>query len=61
LSGRGSPLVKAAGAAGSRVEIAHVIVGADRSFERKIKNRGSAGKWCRLCGRHERPVPRMAR
>ncbi len=61
LLGRGSPLVKAAVAAGSRVDLAHVFVGGDRNFERRIKNRADVGKWCRCCGRRERPVPGIAR
>jgi hypothetical protein len=57
LSGRGSPLIKAAVGAGCKVELAHFIPGADRNFERKIKNRGSARRWCPICGTNERPVP----
>lgn len=59
VNGRGSPLVKAAVAAGSRVEIAHVFVDGDRTFERRIKRSTDVSRWCRLCGRHERPPPRM--
>ena len=44
LSGRGSPLVKAAVAAGSKVHVAHFFQGASRTFERKLKNWGSAKK-----------------
>ncbi len=58
LAGRGSPLIKAAVAAGCSVTIAHQFPGASRSFERLIKNRGSAGRWCPTCGRNERPIPR---
>lgn len=58
---RGSRLVKAAAAAGVKVEIAHVIVGADRNFERKIKRSTDVCRWCRLCGRNERKVPRVAK
>lgn len=61
ISGRGSPLVKAAVANGSRVEIAHVLINGDRNFERRIKNRRDVCTWCRLCGRRERPVPSMTR
>jgi hypothetical protein len=57
LAGRGSPLVKAAIAAGSRVHVAHFFPGAPRSFERKLKNWGSAKKWCLACGIGSRPVP----
>lgn len=56
MAGHGSPLVKAALAAGIRVTLAAVIVG-DRNFERRIKNRGSLCRWCPKCGRNERPVP----
>lgn len=55
----GSPLVRAAVAAGCRIEIAHVFVGADRKFERRIKNRADVSRWCRLCGRNERRVPKL--
>lgn len=61
LAGRGSPLIRAAVANGSRVEIAHVFVNGSRGFERRIKNMGSAARWCRLCGKRERPTPSMAR
>lgn len=56
-NGQGSPLVKAAIAAGSVITVAHVFEGADRTFERKIKNRRDVCKWCPSCGRNERKVP----
>lgn len=59
LTGRGSPLVKAAVNAGSRVELAHVFVGADRAFERRIKKSTDVCRWCRLCGRKERKAPQV--
>lgn len=59
LSGRGSRLVRAAVAAGVKVEIAHVFIGADRHFERKIKKSTDVCRWCRLCGRGERKPPRV--
>jgi len=57
LSGRGSPLIKAAVAAGSRIDVAHFFPGTSRNFERKLKNWGSASKWCPACGVGARPVP----
>jgi len=60
LNGRGSPLVKAAVAVGSHVEIAHVFVNGTRTFERRIKNRADVGRWCRCCGKGARPVPRIS-
>lgn len=56
LAGKGSPLVKAALAAGITVTLAWTING-DRNFERRIKNRGSLCRWCPACGRHDRPLP----
>src|SRR5882762_4293587 len=57
LSGRGSPLIKAAIAAGCKVHVAHHFPGANRSFERKLKNRGSARRWCPSCDVKSRPLP----
>lgn len=57
MAGRGSPLVKAAIAAGSRVHVAQFFPGASRTFERKLKNWGSARKWCPACGVGSRPIP----
>lgn len=57
--GRGSPLLRAAVAAGSRLDIAHVFVGADRHFERKLKNRKDVRSWCRCCGVAKRPTPKI--
>jgi predicted GIY-YIG superfamily endonuclease len=57
LAGRGSRLVKAAVAAGCEIEVAHFFPGASRTFERRVKNRGSAKKWCPVCGIKERPIP----
>jgi predicted GIY-YIG superfamily endonuclease len=59
VSGRGSPLVKAAVRAGSRVEIAHVFVNGTRTFDRSLKNRADVCRWCRCCGRNEYRAPRM--
>lgn len=57
-NGNGNPLVKAAVAAGSKITVAHVFKGADRTFERKLKNRRDVCKWCRLCKRKQRSVPK---
>jgi hypothetical protein len=57
LSGRGSPLIKAAVAAGSSITIAHVIPDGDRTMERRLKNRGGAARWCPVCGVNTRPLP----
>lgn len=57
-NGGGSPLVKAALAAGCVVSVAHVFEGADREFERKLKNRKDTPRWCRLCdGERKVKVP----
>jgi hypothetical protein len=45
---RPSKLVGAALAAGRAVTLAGVLEG-DRNFERRLKNRGSACKYCPLC------------
>lgn len=57
LAGRESPLVKAAIGAGIEVTLAHVITDADRTFERRLKNRGSFCRWCPQCGLSVRPLP----
>lgn len=63
--GAGSAMLRAACRAGVQLEIAHVFVGGDRHFERRLKNRRDVCSWCRICGRsaedHEvrRPTPRM--
>lgn len=46
---KGSPLVRAALDAGHTVKLAAVWPGADRNFERKLKNRKNAGKFCPCC------------
>lgn len=61
LKGRGSRLVRAAVAAGTAVQLAHVFVGADRHFERRIKKNKDVCRWCRICARNERPKPRIKR
>lgn len=56
---RGAKIVKAAIRAGLGVELALIIPDADRNFERKLKNRGGAGRWCPICAVNSRPVPRF--
>lgn len=48
-AGRGSPLIKAALAAGSSCEIVRLWHQVDRHFERKLKNRKSAPRFCPVC------------
>ncbi len=55
--GRGSRLIRAATRAGCRAELAHVFVGADRHFERRLKRRKDVCTWCRICGSGQRPTP----
>lgn len=57
-NGNGNPLVKAAKNAGSKITVAHVFEGASRTFERQLKNRRDVCKWCKLCGRKQRKVPK---
>lgn len=59
LKGTGSRLVRAAVAAGISVHLAHVFVGADRHFERRVKKSTDVSRWCRMCGRNERPRPKI--
>lgn len=47
--GAGSPLVAAAVANGSTVELARTWTGVDRHFERALKNRKEAPRMCPLC------------
>lgn len=47
--GAGSPLVAAAVAAGSTVEVARTWPDVDRHFERHLKNRREAPRLCPLC------------
>jgi hypothetical protein len=49
LAGRGSPLIKAAVAAGCRIDLVHTIPQADRNYERSLKKRGGASRWCPAC------------
>jgi hypothetical protein len=49
LEGRGSPLVAAVVAAGQRVTLERTWSGADRHFERRLKNRHEAPRLCPRC------------
>lgn len=60
FAGRGSPLVKAALAAGCSVTLAHSWQCGNRHFERWLKNKKDTPKWCRTCARRERPRPTFA-
>lgn len=54
---KGARILRACRAAGIDYRLAVIIPGADRTFERKIKNRKSAPQWCPCCGLNTRPVP----
>lgn len=60
MSGRGSPLIRAAVAAGHCVTVAHAWSCGTRTFERHLKNRKDANRWCKLCGERRRPKPTFA-
>lgn len=55
----GSPLVKAAVAAGSTITLAHEYPGAERDFEAWLKARRDVRRWCQCCGlnQYRPPVP----
>ncbi len=53
----GSPLVKAAVAAGCKVTLAHEFLGAGRDVERWLKTRRDTAKWCSCCGQNSRAIP----
>lgn len=55
----GSKLLSACNRAGIGFHLALVIPGADRNFERKLKNRGGAGRWCPHCAVNTRPIPQF--
>jgi nickel-dependent lactate racemase len=56
---KANPLVKAAIAAGCIVSVAHIWhQRANRKFERQLKNRKDTPKFCPLCNRLERPLPK---
>ena len=58
LSGNGAKLIRAAIAAGSTIDIVHVWPGKCRKFERKLKKRGGASRWCPHCLGHYRKLPK---
>lgn len=60
LAGRGSPLIKAAVRAGCSITLAHGWRCGTRSFERHLKNRKEAPRWCRCCGKKQKPLPTFA-
>lgn len=51
LAGQGSPLVRAAIAAGSTVTVERTWPRVDRNFERRLKRRHEAPRLCPLCVR----------
>lgn len=61
LNGMGSPLIKAALAAGCTVAVAYVFDGAERDFEHNLKKRKDVRQWCPLCAVGGRPMPDPAR
>lgn len=46
---KGSPLIRAALAAGATIKLARIWEGADRKFERKLKKRKNAARLCPCC------------
>jgi hypothetical protein len=57
-AGRGSPLIAAAVASGSRIELARTWENVDRHFERALKNRHEGSRLCPLCVRAGRTAGR---
>lgn len=49
VAGAGSPLIRAVVARGQPVEVARVWSPADRTFERALKRRREAPRFCPLC------------
>src|SRR5262245_11224638 len=49
LAGRGAHLVRIALQNGCTLHLAKIWQGKDRKFERKLKNRGSAARYCPIC------------
>jgi hypothetical protein len=49
LAVSGSPLVRAAGAAGYKVPVGRTWPSVDRHFERRLKNRHEAPRMCQRC------------
>lgn len=61
IAGRGARILAAAARAGRKITLVHTWPGASRAFERKLKNRKAAPRWCPCCkpDRHgKRPLPR---
>ncbi len=54
---KGTPLIKAALDAGHSVRLAHQFPGANREFERWLKDRKDVRSWCPCCGVNTRPIP----
>jgi hypothetical protein len=57
MAGNGARMMRAAAAAGCRVTVAHVWPDGDRNFERRLKRRKDATKFCPVCGGGKRPLP----
>lgn len=60
---KGSPLIRAALAAGRRVSVAHVFEGdaAGRDFEANLKAQRNTRGWCPHCGINARRLPDPSR
>lgn len=63
LAGKGAALVRAAVRRGIHVELVRTWEGADRTFERRIKRRGTLKQVCPIClpEYNERKAARMRR
>lgn len=57
LFGTGSALLRAASSAGCALVIAHVWDSGDRRFERYLKDRKDAPRWCPRCKGKRGPIP----
>lgn len=57
LRGIGTPLVRAAIAAGSEILVPKIWPGAPREFERWLKYRRDTARWCPCCDIRTRPLP----
>ena len=58
LQGNGSPLIRAAIAAGCRVGMVYHWPDADRHFEKRLKMRKDVPSWCPLCALRLRGIPK---
>ena len=58
-AGTGGALPREAIKAGSMIEVAHVWDGAPREFKRYVKRYGGATRYCPLCAKNTRPIPRV--